>query len=61
MADAADNANDQAQVFLDRTLGQHKGFELDPGKPGDCDLCGDRSGRLIGGACARCRDRHGLP
>lgn len=30
------------------------------GKPGDCDLCGEWSGRLIEGACAPCRDLHGL-
>lgn len=34
---------------------------LNPGKPGDCELCGEWSGRLILGACAPCRDKHGLP
>lgn len=34
---------------------------LDPGKPGDCELCGEWSGRLITGVCAPCRDRHKLP
>lgn len=28
---------------------------------GDCDLCGEWSGRLVGGVCAPCRDRHKLP
>lgn len=31
------------------------------GEPGDCDLCGEWYGRLVGGACARCRDRYRLP
>jgi hypothetical protein len=31
------------------------------GEPGDCDLCGEWTGRLVGGACARCRDRYRLP
>ena len=31
------------------------------GSPGDCDLCGEWSGRLVNGACAPCRDRHRLP
>lgn len=30
------------------------------GKPGDCDLCGEWSQRLVGGACAPCRDRFKL-
>ncbi len=34
---------------------------IPPGVPGDCDLCGEHSGRLIGGACAPCRDRYKLP
>lgn len=31
------------------------------GNPGDCDLCGEWSGRLVNGTCAPCRDKHGLP
>lgn len=31
------------------------------GEPGDCDMCGEWSGRLVKGVCARCRDKHGLP
>ncbi len=31
------------------------------GAPGECDLCGEWSGRLVGGACAPCRDRYKLP
>lgn len=35
--------------------------KIPPGEPGDCDLCGEWSGRLVGGVCAPCRDRHKLP
>ena len=31
------------------------------GKPGECDLCGEWSGRLVNGACAPCRDLYKLP
>ena len=34
---------------------------IDPGEPGDCDFCGDWSGRLIKGVCAPCRDKRKLP
>lgn len=34
---------------------------IPPGTPGECDLCGEWSGRLVGGACAPCRDRRKLP
>jgi len=33
---------------------------LEPGMPGDCDTCGEWSGRLIRGMCAPCRDRLGV-
>jgi len=31
------------------------------GHPGECELCGEYFTRLVRGACARCRDKHGLP
>lgn len=31
------------------------------GTPGECDLCGEESLRLVRGVCAPCRDRHKLP
>lgn len=34
---------------------------LQPGTPGDCELCGEWSGRLVRGACAPCRDKRKLP
>lgn len=35
--------------------------QIPPGEPGECDLCGEWSGRLVSGVCAPCRDRHRLP
>jgi class 3 adenylate cyclase len=34
---------------------------IEPGAPGECELCGEWSGRLVRGACAPCRDRYKLP
>lgn len=34
--------------------------DMPEGKPGDCDLCGEWSGRLVRGVCAGCRDRYKL-
>lgn len=30
------------------------------GEPGECELCGEASPRLVRGACAPCRDRYKL-
>lgn len=35
--------------------------EIPKGVPGDCDLCGEHSMRLVEGACAPCRDKYHLP
>lgn len=63
MADEAD----MSQVRMEREdalreLARGKVAYTPPaGNPGDCDLCGEWSGRLVGGACAPCRDKHKLP
>lgn len=60
MADEADRANDYAQAALDAAI-QNNSKSLPPGVEGDCELCGEWSGRLVDGACAPCRDRYKLP
>lgn len=40
---------------------RHQARLIQPGSPGDCELCGEWSARLVGGACAPCRDRYKLP
>lgn len=58
MADEIDVANDNIDREMYLRL-RNKKYELPKGKPGDCDMCGEWSGRLIGGVCAPCRDKYG--
>jgi hypothetical protein len=45
-----------------------KAEKIDPGQPGECDLCGEEFSRIVDTekdnqpvkACGRCRDKHGL-
>lgn len=59
MADDADRTQDRLEREAAALL-PPLGYEIPPGVPGECDLCGEWSGRLVGGVCAPCRDRHGL-
>ena len=63
MADEIDAANDLALADNDRAIAEarDKAAQIPAGIAGDCELCGDWSGRLVGGACAPCRDRYRLP
>lgn len=58
--DEIDRAKEREQLDRDNAI-RAASKPLDPGVPGDCDLCGEWSGRLIGGACAPCRTKHHLP
>ncbi len=62
MADEIDIANDRVQraVEQEERRIREEAAKFDPGKPGDCELCGHWSGRLVQGACAPCRDKWGL-
>lgn len=61
MADQLDIADKFSTAERESTIAIiRKNAELPKGTPGDCDLCGEWSGRLIKGACAPCRDRRGL-
>jgi hypothetical protein len=61
--DVIDQANDKAMALLDvaaaeiRYLAQH----MQTGEPGYCIHCGRYSVRLVGCACAPCRDHYKLP
>jgi hypothetical protein len=57
MADEADRAQAQTEAFEEQAVARCIGYEIPAGKAGDCDLCGEWSGRLIKGICAPCRDR----
>lgn len=63
MADEIDQANDTADAITQRAIAATRAAAaiIPAGTAGDCDLCGEWCGRLVGGACATCRDRHRLP
>lgn len=60
VGDIIDRANDLAQAMLDAQIADAR-RPLPPGEAGTCQHCDEYKPRLIGGACARCRDELGLP
>lgn len=60
MADEADIS--QARMEQEEAMRERnrQPYEIPAGVAGDCELCGEWSGRLVNGACAPCRDKHGL-
>jgi len=61
MADDFDRASDLEEQQRQQALANRPPFVLAPGVPGDCDICGYWSSRLVQGACAPCRDQYKLP
>jgi len=63
MSDIIDTANDRAAETAARAeaAARAKAQAMPVGEPGDCQLCGEWAGRLVGGVCAPCRDRYRLP
>lgn len=55
--DDVDVATDRIQQRIDEGIARAASQPLAPGAPGECDLCGEWSGRLVLGACAPCRDK----
>jgi hypothetical protein len=60
MPDEIDLAQEREHIATAEAIRQ-AAREIPPGEPGDCDLCGEWTARLINGACAPCRDKYGLP
>lgn len=62
MADIIDKANELAASEAQHATAAActLAANMPAGKPGECDLCGEWSGRLVRGACAPCRDLRGL-
>jgi hypothetical protein len=60
MADDIDLANDRVLTETSALIAAASA-DLPVGHPGDCDLCGEWSGRLIDGHCAPCREKYQLP
>lgn len=63
MADDADVAGNNREIQDEAALRKVRevAAKIPDGEPGDCDMCGEWSGRLVGGCCAPCRDKYGLP
>jgi hypothetical protein len=59
MTDDADRADQEIERHLAEALRTAR-KPIPEGTPGDCDLCGEWSARLVNGACAPCRDKWGL-
>ena len=60
--DEADRAAPEVERYLAEAMRKAAmKAELPVGEPGDCELCGEWSGRLVRGACAPCRDKYRLP
>jgi len=62
VTDEVDMANDRVEAERERVVAalRAQAARIPASKPGDCDLCGEWSGRLVNGVCAPCRDRRGL-
>lgn len=61
MSDEVDKANDYVETIKEAEIRRiRKAAKLDKGEEGECDLCGEWSGRLIHSVCAPCRDRYKL-
>ena len=58
--DEADRADQEVENNLAEAL-RLAAKDMPAGEPGDCDLCGEWSGRLVNGVCAPCRDKYKLP
>jgi hypothetical protein len=61
MADEIDLANEHIEQETELRLKAVRGYEIPEGYPGECELCGEWSARLVRGVCAPCRDRRRLP
>ena len=63
MADEVDRQLERDEVLETARLKKirEQASQMPAGRPGDCDLCGEWSARLVNGVCAPCRDRYKLP
>lgn len=60
--DEADITDRNEAVLTDSTVAgiRYAAANIPEGQPGECDLCGEPSLRLVKGNCARCRDKYRL-
>jgi hypothetical protein len=61
MSDDVDHMEEREAIIAEARRRQIQSkAAMAPGEPGDCDLCGEPSGRLVNGNCAPCRDKYKL-
>ena len=58
--DDVDRAAERIQRRIDEEIARARAKPLEKGHPGDCELCGEWSGRLVLGVCSYCRERYYL-
>lgn len=63
MSDEIDQQQTRDEILEDaqRKIISDAVAKIPVGAEGECDMCGEWSGRLIRGACAPCRDKYKLP
>jgi len=63
MADEADISQVRTEILEASEIAavRERAANIPAGVPGECDLCGEWSGRLVRGVCVPCRDKHKLP
>jgi len=63
MPDEIDNQLERDAILDRANLDYHRraAAAIPTGYPGECEYCGHDSKRLVGGACAPCRDKYKLP
>ena len=63
MADEADRSDKKIEDAVNDGVNEASRAvaAMPQGEAGECDLCGEFMLRLVGGACAPCRDRYKLP
>lgn len=60
--DDVDITEERASQMLEASVTKVRqaAANMPAGVPGECELCGEWSGRLVDGACAPCRDRFSM-
>lgn len=63
MADEADISQVRTEILEASEIAavRERAANIPAGVQGECNLCGEWSGRLVRGVCAPCRDKHKLP
>lgn len=57
--DDVDKTQERDQIAADQAIQKVRDAAavIQPGTAGECEMCGEWSGRLVKGACAPCREK----